>query len=90
MKNRFQFYIYLSILFSIGFAQISIAQEVNDWENPLVINKNKEKGHSTYIPFNSTQNALDKKFFESENYQSLNGVWKFKLVDNVSFIPEGF
>lgn len=56
----------------------------NDWENPHVIAINKEKGHSTYIPFANTDEmqgdpAYRKPWLRtnSSRYMLLNGQWKF-------------
>ena len=82
------FEILLMIFFLIS--NLIIAQPINDWENPKVINKNKENGHATFVPFNSVEDALTKNNYESENYISLNGTWKFLLVDNPSKVPANF
>lgn len=58
----------------------------NDWENQLVIGRNKETGHATYIPYPTVESMrADKAYYDtpwltpkSPYYQSLNGVWNLK------------
>ncbi len=68
------------------------AQEVeflpNDWENPAVFEKGQNEPHAFHVPYSSKEAALKNK--ESENFQSLNGKWKFKWVEIPEQVPEGF
>ncbi len=49
-------------------------------ENPAVISENKEDAHATFHSYNSSKAALDNDISNSENYQLMNGMWKFKWV----------
>lgn len=70
---------------------ISFAQNLpNDWENPQVIEKNKEVGRSSFVLFNNLDYAIEGKPEKSGLYQSLNGVWKFDIVKNPTQRPVGF
>ena len=68
------------------------------WENEAVFEENKEAGHATYVPYPSVQAMMeDTEFFEtpwvapkSAYYLSLNGIWKFNLVDEPSLRPRDF
>ena len=73
------------------------------WEDETVFAINKEKGHATYIPYASVEEMRgDAEFYKtpwttvkSSRVQSLNGAWKFNLVDEPSkrpldFYKEGF
>ncbi|MCU0340411.1 MAG: DUF4981 domain-containing protein [Spirosomaceae bacterium] len=68
----------------------SFAQELPDWENPLVISRNTERPHASFIPFGDEANALKFDPSGSPFYQSLNGVWKFKWVSHPSKVPGDF
>lgn len=63
-------------------------REVLDWENPLFIGENKEKGHTVCLSFKDKESALSNK--KSPFFKSLNGKWKFNWVPKPSEAPEGF
>ncbi|MPQ43385.1 glycoside hydrolase family 2 TIM barrel-domain containing protein [Clostridium tarantellae] len=54
--------------------------------NPEVFGENREEAHATLMPFNTIEEALNNPNYEhysnSTNYLSLNGDWKFNIVDN--------
>ncbi len=64
--------------------------EVPDWENPQMINQNKEAAHATFIPFRTVNEALTQKRNQSVYYKSLNGVWKFNWVRKPADRPVDF
>lgn len=53
--------------------------------NPEKFEDNREEAHSTLMPFNSIEEALNNPrysdYSNSENYMSLNGEWKFNMVE---------
>ena len=80
-----------------------LAIEAPCWEDETIFAINKEKGHATYIPYASVEEMRgDAEFYKtpwtdvkSSCVQSLNGTWKFNLVDEPSkrpldFYKEGF
>lgn len=81
----------LIILLSSAFC---IAQQP-DWENPKVFKIGTTKPRATFYVFDSIEEAKKNKPFESENYQLLNGNWKFKwskhpLERPLDFYQENF
>jgi len=56
----------------------------NDWENQFITRINKEKPHAFFIPYDDIEKAKSDDPGQSVYYKSLNGRWKFKLVN----IPE--
>ena len=56
--------------------------------NPEIFGDNREKAHVTKMSFNTIEEALNNPnyadFKNSKNFKSLNGDWKFKLVDHPS------
>ena len=68
------------------------------WEDETVFAINKEKGHATYMPYASVEEMRgDAEYYKtpwtetkSSLVQSLNGTWKFNLVDEPSKRPEDF
>ena len=70
----------------------------NFWENETIFEQNKEKGAATMMPYASEAAMLaDKAYYATpwtepvnDRYLSLNGTWKFNLVDNPSKRPLDF
>lgn len=88
-KIYFQF-ICLSIAglvqISFGYAQSSVAV----WENPRLVDANKEAPHASFLLFDRKEDVLSDDMKRSTFYQSLNGTWKFSYTDNVRNIPLDF
>jgi len=62
----------------------------NDWENPRVFQKNREKARATFFPFASEAKALDNDPAGAEYIKCLNGKWKFSFVGRASERPLDF
>ena len=67
------------------------------WENETIFAVNKEEGHTTYIPYPSKAQMEADQYYqtpwttpESDYYMSLNGTWKFNLVEEPSLRPMDF
>ncbi|TRZ44325.1 glycoside hydrolase family 2 TIM barrel-domain containing protein [Robertkochia solimangrovi] len=74
----------LMFLFSLGFAQ------QNEWENPTVIDRNKEEGRAAFVLYNQQGNAVTNIPEKSALYKSLNGTWKFSIVKTPAERPQDF
>ncbi len=61
-----------------------------DWENQHVTQKNRYPMHSPYGAYESVEQALSSDRTSSKYVQSLNGMWKFQLVDSPLMAPQGF
>jgi beta-galactosidase len=61
-----------------------VAQQQNDWENPLVNGINRLPAHSTIYSFDNEINAKKYDRSGSSRILSLNGIWSF----NFSPVPE--
>ena len=59
-----------------------------DWENPAIIKKNKEDGHTIAFSYNNEADALERK--EPESKMTLNGMWKFHWQRGLDNCPEDF
>jgi beta-galactosidase len=86
---------YISLLFlSLILSFVSNSQEVeflpDDWENPAVFEKGQNAPHAFHVPFATKEAALKNEPSECENFQLLNGQWKFKWVKTPGEVPEGF
>jgi beta-galactosidase len=84
MKYLVNLMLLLSFLSSTVFAQIP------DWENPNIIQYNKEKAHSHFYPFESLELAKSNDPNQSSRYQTLNGKWLFYWSENQDKKPKGF
>ena len=60
----------------------------NYWENPLFLEKNREKPRSYYIPFADSEKAVFGKRAESDVYRSLNGRWSFQFFESCHEVQE--
>lgn len=63
---------------------------MNDWENPKLVHKNREKPHAQLVPFESKDSALTGDRTASPFLRLLNGQWRFNLLDRPEHTPEGF
>jgi len=77
------------LLLSVNMHQTTHAQ-TPDWENPEVVEINKEAPHATLFPYESRSKALTFNKNESEYYQLLNGDWSFNGVEKPADIVEDF
>jgi len=71
------------------FSQLAAAQQ-NEWENPKVVDHNKQAPHATYVIYDSQEGAVAGKPEASAYYKSLNGPWKFSIVKKPSDRPQDF
>ncbi|MDG5798915.1 glycoside hydrolase family 2 TIM barrel-domain containing protein [Marinilabiliaceae bacterium ANBcel2] len=65
------------------------AGEKKDWEDPLVIERNKEDARTTFFSYTSQESALTGDKLNSR-YKSLNGDWRFNLSDRPADRPRDF
>ena len=81
-------------LISIGIclyqSPVNAQNTIPDWENPSIINLNKEPAHASLMPFRNPDEALDQKANQSVFYKSLSGTWKFNWVRKPSNRPLDF
>lgn len=60
------------------------------WENPDVLQVNREPARAAYIPFGDMEAAKSGKRGRSPFYQTLNGNWKFRYLESVALVEDGF
>lgn len=70
--------------------QVIMAQQQNEWENPNIVERNKEAGRATFVLYQNDAVATDNKPEASAYYQSLNGDWKFNIVKKPADRPQDF
>jgi beta-galactosidase len=66
-----------TLLIAFLLLNICYAQQLNDWENPALVQQNKERPHATGMIFTNSANVKKDDYSLSPYYQSLNGSWKF-------------
>ncbi|NQU54120.1 MAG: DUF4981 domain-containing protein [Bacteroidetes bacterium] len=88
--NRFITLLFISTFLNL----IGVAQEVefnsNDWENPAVFEKGQNLPHAFHVPFSSKKEAIKNDISKCDNFQSLNGRWKFNWVETPEQVPADF
>jgi len=65
------------------------AKCVPDWENPRVVERNKELAHATLVPYADEETALADERSTSP-WLLLNGNWRFNLAPNPELAPRDF
>lgn len=78
----------LVLLLQISFCSAQSRNAI--WENPQIVDDNKEAPHASFVLFGSKQDALSDDMKRSPFYQSLNGNWKFSYSDNFRNRPLDF
>jgi len=61
-----------------------------DWQNPSIIDNNKEAPRASFMLYNSKQAASKDEYAASPYYFSLNGAWKFNYAASVASSPANF
>lgn len=89
MLRKLTYSLFLVLFLNFGFL---FAQNIHpvDWENEQVFGINKEKAHASFFSFPNRDDARNLKAENSDNYLSLNGLWKFKWVKYPAAKPMGF
>ena len=64
--------------------------KLNDWENPLVVGRNKRPGHVPLGAYPNAELALTCDRKASPYVRSLNGTWKFHLASCPEAVPASF
>jgi len=65
-------------------------QSVSDWENPKIVERNKEPPHVTLVPYADEQTALSADRTKSQWFLCLNGDWRFSLAPNPELASKEF
>jgi beta-galactosidase len=71
-------------------ASTASAQNVEDWQNPQVIERNKEAPHASFTSYATREQAMRGDPGESPFHLSLNGDWRFKWSSRPSERPSEF
>ncbi len=80
----------VTFLWLISGFMILSAYGQNEWENPEIYQRNKLEGHVDFIAYDNAEQARADDFSKSAYFQSLNGTWKFHIVDDPEDRPMDF
>jgi len=83
-------YTYTSILLLALCSQFAHGAAPAEWEQPQVVQRNREPMKTTFINYESRELALAGKPAASRYYQSLDGTWKFAYSKNPGARPRDF
>lgn len=64
--------------------------KAQNWLNEKLNEENRLPMHASYYVYENEAMAKQNDWRKSKNYLDLNGVWKFKYVDNPEMVPDGF
>ena len=87
VKNLF-ILIFFVLYIGTTFAQSQEPPEF--WENEKLNEYNRQPMHSAFFAYEDKNLALEDSMEASKNFQSLDGLWKFKWVDKPADRPLGF
>ncbi len=62
----------------------------HDWENPQLLQRNRERAHATWLPYADEVTAASNEPGASPYYRLLNGDWQFSYVESVDRVCENF
>lgn len=85
-------YLYLMILlpFLLSATLCKAQRSLNEWENPVLVELNKEAPHVPLMLFDKKENVITDDITNSPFYHSLNGDWKFVYTDHYKNRPVDF
>lgn len=64
--------------------------DVPDWQNLNILERNTEQPHADLIPYGDWESALANERERSPYVQSLNGKWDFKYGESLAEVPADF
>ena len=90
---RTSLHLFLFIICWTTVTVVNAQSQKNDWENPELVSQHSIEPHAWFIPFLSREEAITTR--KSSLIQSLDGKWKFKLVNTPAerpmlFYKQGF
>jgi len=80
----------VTVLFCFMAIAATFAQKLPEWQNPDVMEVNREDPHATKFSYDTFDQAIQGEKNASANYMTLNGPWKFRMSDNPDKRPVDF
>lgn len=88
MNNKKNYF--LAAALALAGAMPVYGQSFKEWKDPLVNEINRMPMRSSFFAYESLDNAKANVKDKSSNFLSLNGIWKFKFVENEQDSPSDF
>lgn len=67
-----------------------IKKKLNDWETHKIVQRNRQKERSFFVPFADEDTARTCERGNSSRFRLLNGIWKFSYSETPAHTPNGF
>lgn len=67
-------------LLALGTPSAGTVERTEDWQDPMVVGRNRQPAHATLVPYATIEQALSGRRDASPFYRSLNGRWKFQYA----------
>jgi beta-galactosidase/beta-glucuronidase len=64
--------------------------EIHDWENPRVLQRNRQQAHAAWTPYHDMKSALSGERGSSARFRLLNGDWSFYYAPTPAEMPDAF
>ena len=88
MKHTTSLLLFLCLLPGLFAQQVDFSP--SDWQDPAVFEKNQTRPHAKMVSFPAVEQAIAMDPVQSPFFMSLDGKWKFLVVENPASVPEGF
>ncbi|MFY7899644.1 MAG: glycoside hydrolase family 2 TIM barrel-domain containing protein [Chitinophagaceae bacterium] len=90
LKRQHLLLLLISCILQSTFITATAQKQLKDWENPSLLDENKEASRTSFVVFDKKSDAQLHKKNASPFYKSLNGVWKFLYTDKAQNRPTDF
>jgi beta-galactosidase/evolved beta-galactosidase subunit alpha len=74
----------------MGMTIMDVMNMGRDWDNLSVLERNRAKSRSYFIPHSNKESALNYDRGSSPWFKSLNGIWKFQFAEGPELAPPDF
>ena len=66
------------------------ARGLADWQDPQIVERNKQPAHVTYVPYRSSAEALANQREQAADFRLLNGTWRFRWAARPADSPDAW
>lgn len=79
-----------AIFLALQFLSAQVSFTFREWEDPKVVDLNKEAPHAHFMPYPGQEEVFSDDFSKSPWHKSLNGTWRFYYVNTPEERPTAF
>lgn len=91
MKRKLISILFLTVFTVVAAQEKGFLKNIYDYlENTKVFELNQEEGHVPLVPYVTVEEALRNKRSYSNNFLSLDGIWKFHFANTPEGTPDNF